>query len=130
MLIYISGAISNDPDYKRKFTDAEKKLTIQGHKVINPAFVGVVLPELSHNQYLHIDKAMIDICDAVYFLQGWGQSLGAREEWEHIKLENNSRDKEIRERGVLDRPKLIKMIYEGDNEDELGEMGISYQKGG
>jgi hypothetical protein len=81
MLIYISGAISNDPDYKRKFADAEKILTKKGHDVINPAFVASALPHLEHEQYLHIDKALIGICDAVYFLKDCGLSKGAREEY-------------------------------------------------
>jgi nucleoside 2-deoxyribosyltransferase len=101
MLVYISGAITNDPNYKDKFAKAEKYLTDKGHTVINPAKVAESLPELEHEQYMRIDKAMIDSCDAVYFLKDWEQSKGAREEYLYA-LSN-----------------ATKLIFEGDNEDEL-----------
>ena len=125
MLIYISGAIANDPDYKRKFVEAEKYLTKKGHDVINPAFVSSVLPELKHEQYLHIDKTLIDICDAVYFLKDWGSSEGAREEYNHVNYVNEKwreleRERACRLGGILiDIKDKIKLVFEGDNEDEL-----------
>ena len=124
MTVYISGAISNDPDYKRKFCNAEKYLTKKGHDVINPAFVATALPKLEHEQYLHIDKSLIDICDAVYFLKDWGSSKGAREEYEYVNYINNlykeTKIEKIARIGVFFRIEdKIKLIFEGDNEDEL-----------
>jgi len=106
MLIYISGAISSDPDYREKFRIVSKRLIEKGHDVINPALFDSCLPELTHEQYLHIDKALIDICDAVYFLKDWGSSKGAREEYEYVRKKN-------------EEEKLIKLIFEGENEDEI-----------
>lgn len=37
MRVYISGPISNEPDYKAKFAKAEAELKEQGFEVINPA---------------------------------------------------------------------------------------------
>lgn len=34
--IYISGAITNDKDYKQKFDEAEKYLLSKGYEVFNP----------------------------------------------------------------------------------------------
>jgi hypothetical protein len=129
MLIYISGAISNDPDYRNKFAKAEKYLTDKGHEVINPAKVAESLPELKYEQYMHIDEALIDICDAVYFLKDWGQSKGAREEYAYVNDLNKliTRLKMppddymyIKFNEMIDRDKEpIKLIFEGDNEDEL-----------
>ena len=113
MLVYISGAITNDPNYKDKFAKAEKYLTDKGHEVINPAKVAESLPELNYGFYLHIDKALIDICEAVYFLKDWGQSIGAREEYLYV-IERNQRCNTSELGGFM-----AKLIFEGDNEDEL-----------
>ena len=123
MLIYISGAISSDPYYKRKFADAEKVLTKKGHDVINPAYIATALPKMEHEQYLHIDKALIDICDAVYFLKDWGSSDGAREEYIYVIKENDLRTGRmmpvvdgIQRMNSIKPP--IKLIFEGENEKE------------
>ena len=36
MKIYISGAITNNPNYVNQFKEAEQKLSLSGHAVINP----------------------------------------------------------------------------------------------
>ncbi len=79
MKIFISGKMSGEPNYNRaKFNQVAKTLTEQGHHVMNPA----ILPDgFEHNEYLHICKAMIDCCDAVYMLKGWELSLGANLEY-------------------------------------------------
>ena len=49
-------------------------------------FLFPVLPayeEVSHEDYLHICYAIIDVCDAVYMLSDWQQSEGARLEYEY-----------------------------------------------
>ena len=134
MLIYISGAISSDPDYRVKFLKKQMELEEKGHKVINPSRIGDMLPELKHEQYLHIDKALIDICDAVYFLKDWGLSKGAREEYEYVKDINHTIKKyctmrenndgwvaiyEYEDKILARKGEPIKLIFEGDNEDEL-----------
>lgn len=45
MRIYISGPITKDKDYYKKFLMAEAKLTADGHEVINPAKVGLLMPK-------------------------------------------------------------------------------------
>jgi hypothetical protein len=39
----------------------------------------------SHKDYMHICYAMIDVCDAVYFLNDWKMSKGARMEHQYAK---------------------------------------------
>lgn len=81
MRIYISGKITGDENYKQKFAEAEKILEEQGHEVINPARVAEALPELTYQQYLDIDYLLIEYCDAIYMLEDWIESKGARAEY-------------------------------------------------
>jgi nucleoside 2-deoxyribosyltransferase len=82
MKVYIAGKITGNPDYQEQFKAAEKELTIAGHKVMNPA----ILPEgFKHEEYMHICLAMIDICEAVYFLSNWRESSGACIEYGYAK---------------------------------------------
>ena len=83
MRIYISGKITGTEDYIERFAKAEKELTKQGYEVINPAKISTCLPKLEHEEYMRIDFALLEICEAAYFLDGWSESKGAREE--HIK---------------------------------------------
>jgi hypothetical protein len=75
MKVYIAGKITGLANYRELFNAAEEMLRSQGHEVINPA----VLPTegFEHHEYLHINRAMIDVCDAVYFLSNWPDSKGA-----------------------------------------------------
>lgn len=77
MLVYISGAITNDKHYRKKFAKAEKNLKKQGYDVINPAKIGDVLPELTYKGYLEVDLALVKQADILYMLQGWEDSQGA-----------------------------------------------------
>lgn len=83
MKIYIAGKITGDPNYKEKFKVAEERLTQEGHVGLNPA----ILPEgLMQENYIHICKAMIDVCEAVYFLNDWTTSKGAKTEMEYATV--------------------------------------------
>lgn len=79
MTIYIAGKITglSKEESDKKFEEAAKMLREQGHLV----FIPTVLPaydEVSHEDYLHICFAMIDICECVYMLKNWQQSKGAK----------------------------------------------------
>lgn len=110
--IYIAGKITGCEDYVQLFDDAHGKLHIKGHIVLNPC----ILPDnlKSHKDYMTICKAMIEVADAVYFLENWTDSKGAKEEYEFA----TEKGKEILNVGVADKNKVdeelaIKMIVNG-----------------
>lgn len=72
--VYISGKITGDINYTKKFAEAEKKLLDRGWRVLNPA----KLPgDFEYEQYYPINCAMIDGADAIYMLRDFKESLGA-----------------------------------------------------
>lgn len=72
--IYISGAITNNPNYKFQFKKKYEELD-GAYTVLSPLMINA---PLSWKDYMHIDLAMIKICDAIYMLHGWEESKGAR----------------------------------------------------
>lgn len=85
MKAYIAGPISGVPDYKARFFVVEQYLSAYGIIAVNPA----VLPYgLTHEEYMRICKAMIDVCDMVVMLDGWTRSKGAREEYDYAFFSN------------------------------------------
>ena len=83
MKIYISGAISNTNDFMERFAKAEKELTEQGYTLRNSlrSMVNAQLPEdTSYEEYMKICFCMLDICEAIFMIQGWSKSCGANRE--------------------------------------------------
>ena len=82
MKIYISGAITGTNDYMERFAKAEKELTENGYSVINPAKVNAQLPEdTTYEEYMEMCFCMLDMCDSVYFINGWEDSKGCLMEY-------------------------------------------------
>jgi len=78
--VYIAGKITGNPSYKQQFAEAEKKLREKGFTTMNPA----VLPDgFEHQEYMRVCFSMIDVCDAVYFLSNWQDSIGATMEYNY-----------------------------------------------
>ncbi len=85
MKVYIAGKITGNPDYKQQFAEAEKKLREKGHTTMNPA----VLPDgFEHQEYMRVCFSMIDVCDAVFFLDNWRDSKGANMEYNYAFEQN------------------------------------------
>ena len=81
MNIYISGSISQNPNYKEQFAVAERQLIAAGHTVVNPA-------RNTGNSYKeYIDKGLAQEmkCDAIYMLSGYEESTGAMLELQYAK---------------------------------------------
>lgn len=78
--VYIAGKITGCENYKENFSRLEKRLLKMGCKVMNPT----VLPEgFEHKEYLKVCFAMIDVCDTLCFLDNWGDSPGAIQEFNY-----------------------------------------------
>lgn len=74
MKIYIAGKITGNPGYKEQFAEAERMLQKQGHLTMNPA---VLSEGFAHSDYMHICYRMIDVCEGIFLLDNWRDSVGA-----------------------------------------------------
>ena len=84
MKIYISGAITNNPNYKEDFERAEDYLQREypNDEIINPALVNSFLPKsTSHKEYMRMSFCMLDMADAIFMIDGWEKSCGASQEY-------------------------------------------------
>lgn len=78
--VYISGPITGTTDYMERFEAAEKRLNGE-YSVINPAKVNSNMPEdTTHEEYMKMSICMLSMCDAIFMLNGWEDSIGACEE--------------------------------------------------
>lgn len=83
--IYISGKITGTEDYIKRFNYAEYELKHdQGYETVNPATMLDHLPTSStHAEYMHVSYALLDICDGIYMMDGWKDSVGANLEYDY-----------------------------------------------
>ena len=79
MIIYISGKITGTDDYTERFAAAEKKLKVDGHRVINPVKKNAHYPKgTSWETYMRNCLRLLTRADAIYLLKDWRKSPGAR----------------------------------------------------
>lgn len=82
--VYISGPITNNPDYKEDFARAEQLLKDNGFVARNPLVVEKKLRSIyrepSYEEYLKEDIRMLLDCDGIYFLEGSEDSKGCKVE--------------------------------------------------
>lgn len=87
-LFYIAGAITGTDDYAERFQEAEDFLTGLGYKIVNPVKVTQHLPSnTTWEQYMHVTRACLEICNAIYLLDGWHKSKGATSEYYASKVQ-------------------------------------------
>lgn len=79
--VYISGPINGVEGYRDNFKAAEKYLLDEGHEVINPVAVSAILPELEYEQLMAIDLMLVAMCESIYMMKGWENSLGCNREY-------------------------------------------------
>ena len=79
MIGYLSGPISNDPNYKKHFGWAAKRLKDLGYAVINPADLFKMAPvdELEYEDIMDVDLVLLLKADYLIQLPGWEASKGA-----------------------------------------------------
>lgn len=86
MKIYLSGKMTGlkPRQIKKNFKRAEEKIlmTLGDASIMNPAVTYHMssIKEFSYLDWLKIDFAMIDACDAVFLLPNWVDSEGAKKE--------------------------------------------------
>lgn len=77
MKIYISGPITNNPNYKEDFARAEKELVKLGYDFFNPALIELG-EDATWGDYMKYDIKELLKCDGIFMLKGWKLSKGAR----------------------------------------------------
>ena len=98
MVIYLSGRIRGNADYREQFYAAERRILEANsdrrvkHEVINPArlIYPASVPDGRHKEesIMKICKGFLDMADAIYLLKGWEDSRGARSELAYFISQN------------------------------------------
>ena len=79
MRIYISGPITDCPNYRRNFAEAQRILESMGHDdVVNPAELCRVCntEKMSYSEILNICKEFLRTCEVLVMLPGHDKSHG------------------------------------------------------
>ena len=76
MRIYVSGRIKDYPGYLEHFEKGCNFVMAAGHDPVNPC--ELTDEELSYEEYMKLDIKHLIECDAIYMLEGWERSVGAR----------------------------------------------------
>ena len=85
--VYISGPITNTPDFEVNFQKRADELHEMGYTVCNPVLFNEILRKQLHREptyqeYLKKDIAALVECDGISFLDGSENSVGSRLERE------------------------------------------------
>lgn len=81
-VVYLSGAITHNPNYKTQFQHAQETLENLGYCVFNPTILPIGMRYMS---YLKIAKSIIEEADVICMLEGWEKSAGANIEHRYAK---------------------------------------------
>lgn len=91
--VYISGKITGTTDFMQRFDAAEERLKAEGYAVLNPAKANSYMPEdTTWEEYMKVSLTLLQMADAIYMLDGWEDSKGARQEYNmavnqlHLKI--------------------------------------------
>ncbi|ECW1079409.1 DUF4406 domain-containing protein [Salmonella enterica] len=78
MKVYIAGPMSGLPNFNRdRFNEIAGLVVESGNIPLNPATLPDGLPE---RDYMAIGIAMLQCADAIYLIEGWEKSAGAKAE--------------------------------------------------
>lgn len=76
--VYISGAISSDPDYLDKFRETELAFQYKGFKTCNPARETIKAEGKTWEEYMREAVRLMMDCDCIVMLRDWKKSKGAK----------------------------------------------------
>ena len=84
MNVYISGKITGLPisEVKRLFGKAATHIKEIGHTPVSPLDVTPPDADMDWKEFMIKDISGLLDCDAIYMLRNWGQSKGARIEYQ------------------------------------------------
>lgn len=76
--IYVSGAVTETSDYSERFSQGALEASKLAFAVIDPSKLDFVMPNgCSHEEWMSICYPLLELCDAIYMLDGWETSTGA-----------------------------------------------------
>ena len=78
MKVYISGGITNNPNYVEEFKSAEELLSTMGYEVVNPTTLDPVAKHFDYAELMMSCLQLLRKCEAIYFLSSWTKSDGAK----------------------------------------------------
>lgn len=84
MKIYISGKVTDSPDYFEQFNKAYEHLVNEypDAQIFNPVDIMSVFPDgLSYEEIMGFCMHILSKCDTIYMLKGWEDSKGANREY-------------------------------------------------
>ena len=89
--VYISGKMSgmDEQQSKARFRVAENELAVHYgvpmDLIYNPWVLDYIMPGADYEEYMTVDMAVLETCSAVYMLNNWQDSPGAKREHERAK---------------------------------------------
>lgn len=84
MRIYISGPVTGVEGYEEHFAKAEEYIRKQGNLPFNPVRILKNMPEsTTWEEYMNLAICLLEMCDAIFMLQGWQESRGSGIEFEY-----------------------------------------------
>lgn len=82
MRVYISGPITGVENFLDRFIETASKLEKDGMQVINPALTNGFMPkDTTYEEYMKLDFLLLDMCEAIYMMDGWDKSCDANREY-------------------------------------------------
>lgn len=80
--VFISGAISNNPNYKEQFEEVANKYREAGFAVLSTHTLDL---GFEYEEYMRISLTMLSCCDIIVMLDGWENSTGANLEFDYAR---------------------------------------------
>lgn len=98
--VYISGPISNNPNFKEDFRKVREQWEEADYAVIDPSYLIDVFPGGTHEQYMKICMELLKMADLVYMMDGWENSKGAIIEYGYALSHGIETTKRVRRKAI------------------------------